>query len=251
MLNPVFRRLRNEARRIAEKLPEPDFYIDFADEVEASHDFFGADPVVLRLRAYVRETVGNDFGHGIDHCEKVALDAGALAGIEGATAGIKGRALLDLIRLAQVAGLLHDIRRRSRNHAREGALFAEKLLRGYPLDCRDVESICTAIYNHEAFGEHRPCTSIKDRIVSASLYDSDKFRWGPDNFTTTVWDMVEGMNLSFAAFKNHYPDGMAYIEKIKTTFRTRAGKNYGPQFIELGLYIGSALLAYIEKEFTA
>jgi len=248
MLSPVYRRLRREAQRVANNLPLPDFYLDFADEVEVSYDFFVTDPLVGRLRAYVRDTVENDFGHGIDHCEKVAMDAGVLAIIEGTSAGLDKQSLSDLIRLAQFAGLLHDIRRKSKNHAGAGAVFAKKVLRDYPFSSRDSDSICTAIYNHEAFGGYMRCTTRTDRIISASLYDSDKFRWGPDNFTTTVWGMVEGLNPSIDTFMAHYPDGMAYIERIRSTFRTPTGRAYGPQFIDMGLYIGKELLAYIKRE---
>lgn len=248
MLNPVFRCLRKEAQRIAKNLPPPDFYLDFEDEIEASCNFFNADPLVGRLRAYVVDKSGNDYGHGIDHCEKVALDAGVLAYIEGTAVGLAGKDLADLIRLAQFAGLLHDIRRKVKDHANIGAVFAKKVLRDYPLSGRDSDSICTAIYNHEAFGGYMRCITRTDRIVSGSLYDSDKFRWGPDNFTTTVWGMVEGLEPSFETFLAHYPEGMEYIEKIRNTFRTATGRAYGPQFIDMGLCIGRELLAYIKRE---
>jgi len=248
MLKPVFRCLKKEAQRIAKNLPPPDFYLDFADEIESSYDFFETDPLVGRLRVYVRDTSGNDFGHGIDHCEKVAVDAGALAHIEGSSAGFTGKALADLLRLAQFAGLLHDIKRKMKGHAGEGAVFAKKTLRDYPLSDRDSVSICTAIYNHEAFGGYMRCITRRDRIVSGSLYDSDKFRWGPDNFTTTVWGMVEGLDPSIETFLAHYPAGMEYIERIRSTFRTPTGRAYGPQFIDMGLYIGRELLTYIKRE---
>ena len=244
----MFRRLKKEAQRIAKNLAPPDFYLDFADEIEISYDFFETDPLVGRLRAYVQDTSGNDFGHGIDHCEKVAMDAGALAHIEGTSVGLDGKALADLLRLAQFAGLLHDIRRKMKDHASEGAVFAKKVLRNYPLSGRDSVSICTAIYNHEAFGGYTRCITRTDRIVSGCLYDSDKFRWGPDNFTTTVWGMVEGLDPSIETFMAHYPAGMEYVERIRSTFRTATGRAYGPQFIDMGLYIGKELLKYIQQE---
>ncbi|NOY69038.1 MAG: hypothetical protein GXP53_06035 [Deltaproteobacteria bacterium] len=248
MLNPMFRRLKKEARRIAKNLPLPDFYLDFTDEIEVSCNFFKTDPLVGRLRAYVVDASENDYGHGIDHCEKVAVDAGALAYIEGLSVGLEGNVLADLIRLAQFAGLLHDIRRKNKDHASKGAVFAKKVLRDYPLSGRDSDSICTAIYNHEAFGGYTRCLTRTDRIVSGCLYDSDKFRWGPDNFTSTVWGMVEGLGPSFETFLAHYPAGMEHIERIGSTFRTATGRAYGPQFIDMGLFIGRELLAYIKRE---
>jgi hypothetical protein len=47
-----------------------------------------------------------------------------------------------------------------------------------------------------------------------------------------------------------YPQGMEGLEKIKTTFRTRTGKRYGPRFIDLGLAIGEKLYGVIQGEFS-
>jgi len=46
-----------------------------------------------------------------------------------------------------------------------------------------------------------------------------------------------------------YPKGMERLYKIKSTFRTRTGKKYGPQFIDIGLAIGEDLLKVINAEF--
>jgi len=39
------------------------------------------------------------------------------------------------------------------------------------------------------------------------------------------------------------------LERIKQTFRSHAGKRYGPQFIDIGLSIGEELYRVIQKEF--
>jgi hypothetical protein len=46
-----------------------------------------------------------------------------------------------------------------------------------------------------------------------------------------------------------YPQGMASLEKIKTTFRTETGRQYGPQFLDLGLAIGQKLHDLILSEY--
>jgi hypothetical protein len=46
-----------------------------------------------------------------------------------------------------------------------------------------------------------------------------------------------------------YPEGMEKLAKIKDTFRTRTGKKYGPQFIDLGIAIGKELFDVINREF--
>ena len=90
---------------------------------------------------------------------------------------------------------------------------------------------------------------LQRRDLSDCLYDAEKFRWGPDNFTDTVWDMVAVHNPPLSDFIKYYPRGMRGIEKIKTTFRTATGKIYGPQFIELGITIGNMLYRTILDEF--
>jgi hypothetical protein len=42
-------------------------------------------------------------------------------------------------------------------------------------------------------------------------------------------------------FLTHYPQGMAFLKKIRNTFRTNTGRQYGPQFIDLGIAIGDEL----------
>jgi len=50
--------------------------------------------------------------------------------------------------------------------------------------------IADAIRNHEAFKETLEAADKEGRLVSDALYDADKFRWGPENFTTTLWTIV-------------------------------------------------------------
>ncbi|MEA2013693.1 MAG: hypothetical protein U9N38_00045 [Thermodesulfobacteriota bacterium] len=68
----------------------------------------------------------NSYGHGLLHARKVAWDAGAIVFIEGrhSIRTDNERHVL----LAHIAGILHDIKRTSRDHARRGAEEAKKLL---------------------------------------------------------------------------------------------------------------------------
>jgi hypothetical protein len=191
-------------------------------------------------------------GHGLGHAEKVALDAGAIAAVEGARANFSDRQVEQLLLLAHCAGLLHDIRRRHSHHAVKGAEAArEKLTRDVLLDKDSIDCVVFAIRNHEAFKDVQPPESVAHEIISGSLYDADKFRWGPDNFTHTVWKMIAAapVPLPPSRFIRLYPDALAYIATIKTTFRTSVGKQYGPQFIDIGLEIGRRLLEKIESEY--
>ncbi len=245
----VIDRLRTEARKIAARQPKPDFYKDFPDEVAESAEKFQADATVQRLYGFVKDAIDNDFGHGMDHAWKVALDAGALLAIEGRSADFSAGFIVERIRMAHCAGLLHDIRRKQKNHARQGSIYARKVLAEYPFSKAEISDICMAIASHEAFKESmEEASTPSGRLLSACLYDSDKFRFGPDNFTHMVWDMVEAANISLDRFISLYPRGIEFLRKIKDTFRTPTGRKYGPQFIDIGLAIGEELYAYMTEE---
>ena len=244
----VIEQLRQKAREIAARHPQADFYKDFAREVTRSGHYFQTDPVVCRLHAFVAGAIENDFGHGLLHAQKVALDAGALVIIEGGRAGFSTDLIVRQIQLAHCAGLLHDIERRKKDHAREGAVYARQLLVDYPFSDGEISDMAAAIANHEAFGSPLEMDTQAGRILSGSLYDSDKFRFGPDNFTHTVWDMVTVSGVSMERFAALYPRGIEFLKKIRETFRTPTGQIYGPQFIDIGIAIGEELYAYMTRE---
>ncbi|MFW6428988.1 MAG: HD domain-containing protein [Desulfosalsimonas sp.] len=249
MIKQEYRQLQQEAVRIAEQYPGPDFYSDFSEEVERARHFFARDWLICSLWRLVVENIENDFGHGLEHVRNVALDAGTLILIEyGGTEG-SGDRPEHRMRLAQAAGLLHDIRRKEKDHAAAGARFARLALRDYPLSESDIEDICLAIGNHEAFGRNLGGGTKASSLLSDCLYDADKFRWGPENFTRTLWAMVSYRGVSLDAFLSHYPEGMAYLKKIRSTFRTPTGKRYGPQIIDLGVAIGEELYEFIRKQY--
>ena len=248
-MNAIYEQIRNQALKIASRYPLADFYHDYPKQAEFSSRFFYSDPVVCELRDFVAKNIENDFGHGMDHADKVALDAGSLMAIEAEGSDYPDQFLTHRVRMAQCAGLLHDIKRKHEKHAREGALYAGKVLAAYPFSGDDLTEICIAIENHEAFGEPTGSKTSEGGLLSDCLYDSDKFRWGPDNFTHTVWDMVSYADIPLKKFVGLYPKGILFLGKIKDTFRTRTGRIYGPQFIDLGLSIGEELYRYIKTEF--
>ena len=246
----VYAILRDHARRIANRLPTPDFYRIHAREIETSQATMAGDALLADLRALVRATIENDFGHGLAHAHKVAVDAGALALIECRHQGLDAVSTERKLLVVQTAGLLHDMRRKEKQHAAAGAVFARKVLAGYDFTPREVGEICYAIRNHEAFQKVQSPPSDQAALVSDCLYDADKFRWGPDNFTDTLWDMVTFYNPPLSAFVARYPGGMQKLEEIKATFRSLTGKRYGPQMIDFGISIGRALMNRIRTEFT-
>jgi hypothetical protein len=245
----VYDHLRERARTIIATYAPPLFYIDCQDACKASRRLFDSDPVVIRLKTFVHRNVEEDFGHGRHHLTKVTLDAGALVHIEGRRAGYSPPELKRHMQMVQCAGLLHDFKRKEKEHAVAGAAYARDLLQAYPFDGAEVDDIALAIRNHEAFKPPLAAATESGLLLSDCLYDADKFRWGPDNFADTVWEMVAYLKPSLKTFVRRYPKGLAGIERIKPTFRTTAGRRYGPQFIDLGLAIGKELLTVIETEY--
>jgi hypothetical protein len=247
-LYPLF---RERARRIAAGLPQPDFYRLEPAALGISRERLAADPLVSSVRGCVTGHLEDDFGHGMLHATKVAVDAGALMEIEGRAAGWGGGFRLRRVGIVQCAALLHDIRRKRRNHAAHGADLARELLAGFPLSAPEIEDICIAIRNHEAFKPAAAVDTPEGAAVCGCLYDADKFRWGPDNFTDTLWAMVSFSPPPVSEFLGRYPKGMESLRAIKATFRTAAGRRYGPQFIDQGLAIGQELYRVITTEFAA
>lgn len=243
----LYMRWRERARGIVARHPAATFYRREPDAVAASTALFEDDGLVRHLRARVSLCLEDDFGHGMDHAAKVALDAGALMHIEARALEPPER-LAHRIRVAHCAGLLHDIARKEPDHAQRGADRASALLRDLPLEVTDVQDICAAIRNHEAFREPVGVDTRSGALLSDVLYDADKFRWGPDNFTDTLWAMAAYRQPRVDQFLAQYPVGMERLRRIRSTFRTPAGRRYGPEFIDLALAIGEELYRDIRAE---
>jgi len=249
-MQPIYVRLRARARQIVSNFPPPDFYQDHSRAYEFSERFLKNDPAIKKLHGFVADHLEDNFGHGLQHAVKVTIDAGALLFIEGQDAGYGRSVLARRMRVVQCAGLLHDIKRKKKEHAKLGAAHAREILKNYPLTPAEIEDVSRAIHNHEAFKNDILITTSKGALVSDCLYDADKFRWGPDNFTDTLWDMISLYDLPLSKFMARYPKGMEGLEKIKTTFRTQTGKKYGPRFIDMGMAIGEKLYGVIQAEFS-
>jgi len=249
-LSVIYADLRQTARRMAETGPQPDFYRDFAVAVARSRRALETSAYLEDLAETIKSRAHGNLGHGLGHAWQVALDAGVVAAVEADRAGCSSAETIRLVLLAHCAGLLHDIARSAPDHAVEGARVAHRHLnRAGVLDGSDIDLVTFAIRHHEAFKPVPPSPSTAGHIVSGSLYDADKFRWGPDNFTHTLWRMIEVAPPPLSRFVGYYPKAMAVIADIKTTFRTRTGQAYGPQFIDLGLDIGNRLLAVIRSRY--
>jgi hypothetical protein len=245
LLEGEYLEAKRVSERIASEVPTPLFYVDKAGEVEASREAFEGNRLVQEALAIV-EASADSFGHGLTHVRKVAVDAGALVIIEMRDSG-PGEELDRVLLLAHLAGVLHDIKRMEPEHAQRGAEEAATILLGFDLADGEREAITQAIRNHEAFKPAAPMEGPSMQLLSDALYDADKFRWGPDNFTETLWMMIAPMKVPLGALLRNYRPSLEGIVKIKSTFRTWTGKEYGPDFIDKGLEIGERIYLELSK----
>ncbi len=248
-MTTTYRRLKKRSREIVLQLPAPHFYADFQWAHKQSKEFFETNPIIIELTDVVTSRLEENLGHGIHHAIKVTLDAGTLMIIEGSHLGYDPALLTRQLLRVQSAGLLHDISRTEKDHAKRGAEKARKILTAFTFGPEELSDICRAILNHEAFTESVPSPTALGDLISNCLYDADKFRWGPDNFFYTIWDMVESAKIPISSFVAHYPKGMATLKKIRGTFLTKTGKKYGPDFIDIGIAIGNELYRIMKTEF--
>ncbi|GAB6143876.1 HD domain-containing protein [Desulfocicer niacini] len=233
-------------------LPRPRFYGMFARQMAASQKMLQHDSLIQRMKKRVYPLLENDFGHGIYHSERVCVDGAAIVQVEMALGppppGPPSQILRNM-QLIQIAGLLHDTKRKEPHHAEKGALFARQVLKekSFDLPPLEIDIISTAIEQHEAF-QILPPDAMPASLISNALYDADKFRWGPDNFTHTVWDMVIYQDMPIKDFLNKFPTGMDKMVQISKTFRTDTGRRFGPDFINIGIQTGSRLFKEIQQD---
>jgi hypothetical protein len=235
--------LKRLCLEIAVIVGPPIFYQEKKESVEISRRAFEQDETVQKcLRIVARE--GFFAGHAEAHIRNVAIDAGAIVLIETDGLLSDGNSGKRLSFLAHIAGVLHDIKRSQPEHARLGAFEAERILEPFDLEEAEQRMIVKAIANHEAFQPSESLEFPNAQLLSDALYDADKFQWGPENFTETLWAMLAlRKNENIPLLFERFPQSMEGIERIRSTFRTRTGQAYGPDFIDRGLEIGRRLLA--------
>ena len=249
-MDETYRQIRERARELVQAHPEPPFYKKEADALLRSHRLFDHHEKLQELIAYLKSELNEDFGHGIFHSQKVAIEAGAIVFIERHHQSPQETE--NVAFKAHCAGLLHDTMRKHKDHAEKGATYAHETLLLLGFAPETIGEIVFAIRCHEAFKTREvPGPQGPDaQLLADALYDADKFRWGPDNFTHTVWDMVSYAQIPLPLFMSHYPKALEGIARIKATFRSDTGRLYGPGFIDIGLKVGRKLYKIIRREFT-
>ncbi len=236
----IYLRLREKAVSKAEGMGLPSFYSDHDREIRVSAASFSSSDVIRKCEEMIDASKMHP-AHGFEHLRKVAIEAGALARIEGDLRGCCPSEREEARLCAQLAGLLHDIRRAEKDHTTAGSIEAGRILERCEMKERYRNYITAAIRNHEAFRDVLPSADETAKLISDSLYDADKFRWGPDNFTSTLWLILGSSGISAHTLYCSFPEKMEWIRKIRDTFRTQTGRKYGPEFIDLGMEIGNEI----------
>ncbi|MCE5336176.1 MAG: hypothetical protein LLG06_16465 [Desulfobacteraceae bacterium] len=248
-MQDAIRKLQREAERIASKHPLPEFYTRFKAQAALARRLFYSHPGVVRLRQAVEPLFHEELGHGLYHSSRVSIDCAALLCIETDSDRMKPIAVERLMTIGIYSGLLHDICRDTENHAEIGATEAERILCDFHISKNEIACICNAIRNHEAFLPPKPTSRRWMQLASDCLYDADKFRWGADTFTHTLWHMVDHKGLSPHDLLASFPWGMSGTLRIKETFRTQTGRQYGPEIIDTGVEIGKEIYRHLLKNF--
>lgn len=238
MTDPL-RAIKEEAKALRARLEAPSFYRLCAAELNMSRSAFFDDPLTLRLQEDVIPFLYDEYGHGVEHAKKVAIEAAAIILVEAGKA--EPQRARGLARLAQLAGLLHDVCRLEPDHAARGAAMSAVILQDYPLSAEEKGLIFRAIATHEAFAPLPADVDPDARLLAGALYDADKFRWGPDNFVTTLWEICDYLEWPVEEVVRRFPEGVNRIRLVADTFRTGVGQTFGPEFIDLGLSLGKAL----------
>ncbi len=239
----IYPALKEKTAEFARRIGPPSFYARYREEVEIAAASLRENALLRKCRSYIDESKLHH-AHGMAHGEKVAVEAGAILRIECAAMGCAEADGLMLC--AQVAGLFHDIKRREDDHTIKGAAEVERILRDFDMDPAFKRYIAAAIRNHEAFKEVLDSEDGQARLVSNALYDADKFRWGPDNFTTTLWLILDHARTPAEELFRVFRNKLEGIRRIRETFRSGTGKRHGPEFIDLGIEIGGCI--YNEME---
>lgn len=235
---------KRTARTMAQEMGQPEFTRRFAAEHTLANEMFFEHSLLHQLRDDVIPLLYDDFGHGIEHAKRVAIDAATLVMAE---VGPRDPALArKLALLALVAGVLHDAVRLEDSHPERGADVARSLLADYPLEPWAVEAICRAVACHE---KHAPNLDLDGdiAILAAAVHDADLMRWGPDFFVTALWETMDYEDMSNADIIDSIPRAAENLQSLKTQFRTPTGQSYGPEMLDIGQRLYERIMPELEQ----
>jgi hypothetical protein len=225
--------LKRRARELAAVRPQSAFCLDCAEELAHAGSMFFDHPLMQRLQADALGFLNEACGLGVEHGKRVAVDAAAIVLAEPTDFSDEERRRLAL--LAEMAGLLHDALRHEEDHAEKGADLCLRILRGYALSPEERLWIAQAVALHESPLPLAELGPQEVRLLAGAVHDADRFRFGPDIFATTLWELCECDEWTLEDIAKKFPEGPALAARLKDTFRTVQGASYGPALLAEGL----------------
>lgn len=146
-------------------------------------------------------------------------------------------------------------RRKSVRHQSVSKRMAKEML-----DQKGIRTnhVLEAIEEHENPSWEPTGDELRD-IVVGSVYDADKIIWGPPLSLKRAWTMAEEKGIPPRYIKKEMEKGWngAILGKLKKyaagpedeeNFKTRLGKEYGPDLIQKGVEFGKKAVDILEQE---
>ena len=201
---------------------------------------FSEFPVLVKSVKKYLENQNVWLAHDYEHLVEVASLAGYIADYECKFRKLKGERKVRIIRTSILAGLLHDIERHlgfGEEHMIKGEETANKLLVQVGIDNKKVSKVVRQHDNTNFKAED----DLELEISYGSVFDADHFRYGLER-EDTFWRMKEALGKSTEEVIHDYK----FLPPIRNAWKTRYGKNIGPELIDFGL----AIAKHIEEKFS-
>jgi len=244
-MDPRIIDLKRRARELAARRPQNAFALDCAEELGHASTLFFEHPLMQRLQSDALGFLNEPCGIGVEHGKRVAIDAAALALAEPTGLDPEERRRLAL--LAEMAGLLHDAMRFEEDHAEKGADLCLRLLGGYPLSPEERLLVAQAVALHETALPLSGDGPEPARLLSGVVHDADSFRFGPDIFSATVWELCDCDEWTLEDIARAFPEGPKRAASLVKGFRTEQGRRYGPALIAEGLSLAPEYTRLFEQ----
>ena len=197
--------------------------------------------VVNKVKEYILKNE-TESGHGFEHLEYVATMAGYFAEKECKIKNISGQAKDDIVDMAIVAGLFHDIERHlgfGEDHMIEAEKTTKAILKELNFDDKFIDIVSVVVKNHDHI-DFNPEDKIS-QIIFGSVFDPDHIRYGFER-EDTFWRMEEKRGVPPEKVIHDYQ----FLLPFRNAWKTTLGKEIGPKIIDFGL----AIAQEVEKRFS-
>jgi len=178
-----------------------------------------------------------------EHMEWVALLAAYLAEQECTVLGITGNLREQILDVALLTGMLHDIGRHlgwDEKHAVVGAETAQEILKNCTISEEYIAFVVTAVRYHDDPDFYPSQDDLILRIAHGAVFDSDKFRFGLER-EDSFWDMKKSKGVTPEDVIHDYK----FLYPLENAWKTTLGKDLGEKYWKLGM----AIAKHVESTF--